>query len=136
MHSAFNSTTRYYTISTQHASNSDEILQIFGHPRQLRGCVLLETELKQSIPGWYHPDFTEDDEPENWKEIKRQATPGAKQWRVLLELNPGSSSFMELSNFKGEFNQDMYYETFYLMIKQEDMDTMNFRAAEFISQST
>lgn len=126
----------HYTKSTCLTPDFDEILLLLGHPIQIQGCVLFETELKHSGQGWYHPDYGKESySPEKWEEIKMKATPMAKQWRLLFEFNPANNFFRQLSNFNGYFNQSKD-GSFYVIIKQEDLNDLNFSATETIYQNT
>jgi uncharacterized protein YwqG len=108
--------------------------KLLGHPEQIQGCVLLETELKRLKKGWYNAD---DYDQEKWEEIIKQASPEARKWRLLLQisLNDDGDYFQQLSSFKGKFNE---YNggSYFLMVKQADLEQMKFSDCESMNQST
>ena len=106
--------------------------KVLGHPHQIQGCVLLETEFKHENKGWYDPSFNSDNDEEFTQQV-REATPSARRWRVLFEMD--GDSFRELSNFQGSFNE--YNDgRYYVMIRQEDLDQMDFSKTVTIYQCT
>jgi uncharacterized protein YwqG len=106
--------------------------KILGHPSQIQGCVLLEAELKSTKKGWYDPNGFDND---NFKELVKEVEPKAIKWRHLFDIDPLDEYFRKLSGYDKEFNQYMDGR-FYVMIKQEDLDAMNFKNIETVYQCT
>ena len=105
---------------------------ILGYPHQIQGCVLLETEFKQTKRGWYSSDFNSDDQNEIQKAIT-ESTANSREWRTLFQMD--GDAFSELSKFKGSFNEH-HDGRYYVMIKQEDLDRMDFSRTVTIYQCT
>ena len=105
--------------------------QLLGHPNQIQGCVLLEAELMKQELLWYSPSRQWDQEQA--AQTIKEIAPACRDWKLLFEFD--SDSFTELSNFSEEFNEYMD-GMFYLLIKTEDLEAMNFDKVLSIYQST
>lgn len=106
-------------------------INIMGHSPQIQGCVLYETALKHLKQGWYSPDKNQYD---NSKEPEKQTMLNAAlQWRHLFSFR--TDCFTKLSQFEDEFNLQMD-GIFYVMIKQDELDNMNFTSTESVYQHT
>lgn len=106
--------------------------KILGHPNQIQGCTLLEAELKHNQLGWFANDYNPNDQ-EGLIRTMNENIPKCRDWRLLLEMD--GDAFSELSAFEGTFNK--YNDgTYYMMIKQTDLDNMNFDNVETIYQCT
>ncbi len=112
--------------------NNQNSTKLLGYPCQIQGCVLLETELKNSKKGWYSEDYISNDEATLFKIIE-ETIPLCKDWRLLMEFD--GATFSELSNFSGNFNEYMDGK-FYVMIRQDDLDNLNFDHIETVYQCT
>jgi uncharacterized protein YwqG len=106
--------------------------KILGHPNQIQGCVLLESELKSTQKGWYDPNGFENDK---FQELIKELEPQAVRWRHLFDIDPLDDYFRKLSNYDGEFNQYMDGR-FYSMIRQENLENMDFSKTVTIYQCT
>lgn len=106
--------------------------KLLGHPAQIQGCVLLEAELKSTHKGWYNPNGFDND---TYHELVKETAPGAIKWRHLFDIDPLDDYFRKLSSYGKEFNEYMDGR-FYVMIKQQDLEKMNFTNIETIYQCT
>src|SRR5574343_133060 len=106
--------------------------KILGHPIQMQGCVLLEAELKSKSKGWYDPNGFDNDK---YKELVKETEPNAIEWRHLFDIDPLDAYFRKLSSYDKEFNEYMDGR-FYIMIRQQDLNEMNFKNIETIYQCT
>jgi len=106
--------------------------KLLGYPEQIQGCVLFEAELKSTKKGWYDPNGLEEGK---FLELTKELAPKAVQWRQLLDIDPSDDYFRKLSNYDGEFNKHMDGK-FYLMIRQEDLEKMDFSKTVTIYQCT
>lgn len=116
-------------ISQLNVFNATKIL---GHPDQVQGCVLFESELKSAKKGWYDSNGFEN---EKLQDIVKEIEPEAVHWRHLLDIDPLDDYFRKLSNYEGEFNEYMDGK-FYLMVRQEDLAKMDFSKTGTIYQCT
>ena len=106
--------------------------KILGHPNQIQSCVLLETELKHNQLCWFAKDYNPNDE-EGMRRTMNENVLNCRDWRLLFEMD--GDAFSELSAFEGTFNE--YNDgKYYLMIKQTDLDNMNFDNTETLYQCT
>lgn len=106
--------------------------KVLGHPSQIQGCVLLESELKSKNKGWYNPNGFDN---EKYKELVNETEANAIEWRHLFDIDPLNDYFRKLSSYHKDFNEYMDGR-FYVMIKQQDLENMNFKNIETIYQCT
>ncbi|HOY06698.1 MAG TPA: DUF1963 domain-containing protein [Saprospiraceae bacterium] len=106
-------------------------IKLLGHPNQIQGCVLLEAELKDKNLLWFGSHYA--DNKNEVSQIINDNIPECRDWRLLLEFE--GNVFTELSNLKNNFNNYMDGR-YYVMIRQGDLDSMNFTNTVTVYQVT
>lgn len=106
--------------------------QFMGYPKSVQNCVMLESELTDKKLGWFDPNGFD---PDHFDEIVQRVQPDASLWKLLISFDMMDDYFNNLCTYDGEFNSGMD-GVFYLMIKQEDLDRMDFTKVISIYQCT
>ena len=121
-----------YLVSILNSYNGMQGIKLLGHPDQIQGCVLLEAVLKQQQQAWYNPKgFDQSD----FETIIEKLKPLTTHWQMLLELDADENFMKNLPKFKGHFNE--YIDgKFFLMIKKEALNILDFSKLMMIHQST
>lgn len=111
-----------------------EGLKFLGHPNQVQTCLLLESTLKTNKKGWHDPNYDPKDTEALEKVLVEQGEL-SKDWRVLFEIDLMNQQFREVSGPEKEINN--YLDgCLYLMIKQSDLDNLDFANTVTIYQAT
>ena len=106
--------------------------KLLGHPNPIQGCVLMETILRKHKKAWYNPQGYN---PDDYATITNPLLPETKEWKLLFELDAEDDYIRKLSNFKGVFNEGMDGR-YYLMIREEDLEQLNFKNTLTVYQAT
>ena len=106
-------------------------VKLLGHPDQIQGCVLLEAELKHKNLLWFGGQYPDD--KNEVRQIINDNIPASRDWRLLMEFE--GNVFTELSNLKNNFNNFMDGR-YYVLIRQDDLDRMNFDRLVTVYQAT
>ena len=104
--------------------------KLFGYPEPVQTCVFMEAELAEKKLLWYGKAPYKDEDVEA---VFRKLAPEISQWKLLYQFN--AYEFDKLSGYKKEFNR--YNEgTYYVVIKQSDLNEKRFHKAVTIYQTT
>jgi hypothetical protein len=109
-------------------------LKFLGHPNQVQTCLLLESTLKTNKKGWYDPNYDSKD-TDALEQVLLEQVELCKDWRLLFEIDLMNKQFREVSGPEKEINN--YLDgCLYLMIKQSDLDNLDFSNTVTIYQAT
>lgn len=109
-------------------------LKFLGHPNQVQTCLLLEATLKENHKGWYDPNYDSKD-VEALEQVLVEQGELCKDWRLLFEIDLMNKQFREITGPQKEINN--YLDgCLYLMIKQSDLDNLDFTNTVTVYQST
>jgi hypothetical protein len=109
-------------------------LKFLGHPNQVQTCLLLEATLKVNHKGWYDPNYDSKD-TDALEQVLLEQVELCKDWRLLFEIDLMNKQFREVSGPEKEINN--YLDgCLYLMIKQSDLDNLDFSNTVTIYQAT
>ncbi len=131
----------WYITDILNNYNCYQGMKLLGHPRQVESCVLKDAELKSRQKESFKKDLAGN--REKLMEGLQANEQKSGKWRLLFLLEP--FTLFEDKEFRYYFNQlsdmqsDLVNEhldgTFYIMIRQEDLDAMNFDTIETLYQS-
>jgi hypothetical protein len=109
-------------------------LRFLGYPNQIQSCIFLESELKSTHSGWYNSNFDAKD-IDHYNRVIAESRSSCKEWRLLFEINLMDKQFRELSGPLQQVNTNID-GCLFLMIKQTDLDNLNFSNTVCVYQTT